>query len=279
MFSKNGKVFVGLHIYSAAIMVFVLVGCSSNSSSLPGTTPEVNVSPAIRIRATASPASTDTPLLTPVAASVTSSVNLAATSQYWQTVTKESIIGEIDSNLESVQEVLGNGRVEYYRSEQETLQVQGFNKKKNSMLPIPSDVSDFAFHTKVTWNSDLGNAGCGLLYRAEKGDPGTGPYYEFLINRSSGLPYYNINLYDSYIFIKQIGSGFTGFIKDRQGDQNDILFIVKGTEFRIYINNQRSNALYDSTISTGKLALEASSLSGSTTCQFTDTWIWSWGKH
>jgi hypothetical protein len=219
---------------------------------------------------------TPLPLSTPTA---TAGVDPSATERYWQTVTQDVRVGEVDSLLEEAHETLGNGRIEYFQTDALQVNVNGFNQKKNLMLPINYDVADFAFHSRITWNSDLGSAGCGLLFRVEQADPGRGPFYEFTINRFSGLPYYFIDLNDSYINVKRVGFGYTGFLSDAQASQNEVLFIVKGTEFQIYINHQRSNVLYDATIAKGRFAVEATTVSGSASCKFEDTWIWSWGKH
>jgi hypothetical protein len=267
-----------LPVFVAGVMVYALGACSG------ATTPSGNA--ASRSSNTENPSAfapatepvnhkelpTSTPAATPV-------MDTMATERFLQTATQQMQVGEVDSMLESVHEVLGNGRIELFQSEPMTIDVKGVNQKKNAILPVNTDVADFAFHTSVTWNSDLGSAGCGLLYRIERGDPGMGPYYEFAINRFSGLPYYWIDQNDSYLNIKRVGFGYTGFLFDSQGSQNDILFIVKGSEFQIYINHQRSNVFYDANIAQGQFALEALTVSGNASCKFEDTWIWSWGKH
>jgi hypothetical protein len=263
---------------AAGILFIGLTACSANATSSPSEASSAASRPA-RI-ATNTPAPTVTPLPPTRSATATPSVDASATQQYWQTVTRDMITGEVDSILESSNEALGVGRLEYYQAEPTTLQTSGYQQKVTSLLPIVPDVGDFAFHSKITWSSDLGSAGCGLLFREVNGDPGKGKYYEFSINRFSGLPYYSINLYDSYIFIKQIGFGYSNTVnlRDTPGSQNDIVLIVKGTGFRIYTNGYRLNAVYDATVSQGHISLQASTISGKATCQFADTWIWSWGK-
>jgi hypothetical protein len=133
----------------------------------------------------------------------------------------------------------------------------------------------YVLHTNMTWESETGFAGCGIIFHAED-NIGNGQQYKFYTLRLSGLPGWDVELWN----FGQWQSTTTGSVKlnsaidQDNGATNEIVLIVRDGLMAAYANTTRLSNVIISTRSSGRIGYFAWQESGETSCVFSDNWIW-----
>ena len=125
----------------------------------------------------------------------------------------------------------------------------------------------------VTWETDTGLSGCGIVFRAEKGIE-RGKQIRFYTSRLSGLPLWSVALYQYGIYQADITIDSNSAIKSGQGTTNHYMFIVQGTNTIIYANGTRIAATtLPADLNEGQFGFFTWEDSGESTCTFENAWI------
>jgi len=190
-----------------------------------------------------------------------------------------SAAAEIQAALGKAKIPMGDGHVVFNSPAAVSLSQSTYNTSTYRMMNGTGDVMDFAMHSNVTWNTELGLSGCGWYFRIDQGGVNRGKYYAFYFDRLSGAPFYLVASIGYGVKTRNVGEGYSNLIDDKQDAQNEMLFVARKSEFQIFVNGQHVKTIYDNATPTkGGFALMASTESGETQCTFENTWIWSWDK-
>jgi hypothetical protein len=137
-------------------------------------------------------------------------------------------------------------------------------------------VSDFVLQTDVTWETQTGFAGCGIIFRSN-GDLLKAPQYQMLFIRLQGFPLWDFEYYKNGKFQSSLlpnGALSTGALDDAQGSTNQITLVVQDTKMTAYGNGDRMSTAIDGRVKEGAVGFLATQESGETICTFENTWVW-----
>jgi hypothetical protein len=132
---------------------------------------------------------------------------------------------------------------------------------------------DFVLGVDITWDSEVGFAGCDVVFRSD-GDVGDGEFAEFSTMRLSGAPSYNLSIvhFNQY---QTISDGTSAAIKQIAQSRNHYVIAVVGSEVDIFVNGQHLTTSYiKESMTRGEIAFQAWQNSGETTCTFSNAWVW-----
>jgi hypothetical protein len=248
-------------------MLFVLMG-SACSSSLPFLVKTPTPTPT----ATATLTQTPSPTLTP-----TATLDVAATRAAEATQAYDQEVTEAKSQLAKINVSVDSGSLIYYQSQSIPLKLNNYMQGRYYPFVDDQIVTDFIVKTDVTWETENSLLLCGLILRS---DPNfeMGKQYLFEYLRLSGLPAWDIEFYNNGQFANSINGNpkVSRAIKLDNGSTNQFIMIVKGNEFDLYANNTFIGKSYDwsKQASQGYMAFYGFQDTGSSTCQFDNTWVW-----
>ena len=240
------------------------------NTSVPTNTPTSTSTP------TQTPTETPTPTPTPTKTKTpTATTDYKATEAVKATQTAEAQIAQIKSDLETVDLTLGDGKLLLFDPASYDVKVKSYNSYNYTPVGKDLTVTDFMMKVDIKWESTMGFAVCGIIFRGDK-DIQNGSYYIFQAMRFSGLPAFDIEYFENGRFISNLLGKikFNNIIDLKNGATNSyILVIAKGTFF-IYANGKRIAAADSSKLSKGILAYYTWQESGETTCTFSNAWVW-----
>jgi hypothetical protein len=264
------------------ILTVVLAACGNREIAVPPTItapatdlPQPSHTPVptntLEPTSTSTPLPTDTPTAMPTK---TPTPDLAATEAAVATQAADEIIARIAPELDKLGLSPKDGYLAWYSTQPEDIRVFDYNAAGASLVGDDLTVGDFILFTDVTWESSLGFATCGIIYRAEP--ESDGEYYYFQALRLSGLPAWAIDFWDGDRFITSVSGGAqtNRAINLDQGSTNSYMLVVQGDKMTAYANGTRLRTQYDKRRSEGYLAFTAWQDSGETTCTFSNGWVW-----
>lgn len=132
--------------------------------------------------------------------------------------------------------------------------------------------TDFVYHTDINWESSGGLAGCGLVFHSD-GDINEGQYYIFALMRLQNAPLWEMYYVNNGGW-KSLGHNYSNAIKDKQGEQNELVIITRGANVQAYVNGTRLTEIDYNKLTKGAIAEMVWQDSGVTSCTFSDTWVW-----
>lgn len=143
--------------------------------------------------------------------------------------------------------------------------------------PLDEDLilKNFMLGVDVTWNSETGFAGCGIIFRADP-DFQTGEQVVFNTIRLSGFPGWDIELHDQGGFRANLTGGIktSGAIDQHNGATNHYVISANGYNVTIYANGQRlGSATLTERRFEGTFAFFAFGDRDVTRCIFSNAWI------
>lgn len=249
-----------------ALLLVLLQGCGllpaaepPTSTSAPTDTPQPTVTPL--------PTETPTPL-------PTSTPDKAATAAAQATAAADAILDELDK-------ILGDTDIPYQDGYLQWQQVKpllvSLNGPSWNYVEIDDDLvgRDFILKSDVTWEA-TGILVCSAIFRAEP-DLERGKHYEFSYLRLSGLPAWEISVYDHGQFKNTPTKvQFSDAIDLTNGATNQVVLIVQDEQFTLYINGVRQGRYFDYSKQRmeGIFAFSASQDSGKGSCNFENSWVW-----
>lgn len=219
---------------------------------------------------TATAAPTNTPLPT-----ATKGPDLAATQAARATATTEALIAGINSQLGEFNLSTDQGR---YGGQGNLIKLTVSSYMEADFAePYPDlQVSDFVLHTKLTWHTSSGLAGCGILFRADPLEPWSQrpTLYELMLVRLQNAPGWWLIRYEEGKFKRELVDKSSAYINDEQDSVNDLILVVRGDTYTLYANGKKIGQGVDSALARGALAFQAYQESGKTVCTFSETWLW-----
>lgn len=257
------------------VTAILLGGCQSGPSALDqaGTmvAETVSAAPTDEPFPTYTPLPVETPKPMP-----TVTPNLAWTA----TLEAMNMMAELDVDVGSNSGfAYEDGYLAWKQTEPLVLQMSGPQKDAGILQAVDESINaaNFIFRSIVTWNAS-GLLICGLAYRAES-DLQKGKQYQFFFYRFSGLPAYQIDVYDLGRFKNTITDVkyADGVEVDASNDsRNEFILAAQDERFTVYINGKRQGDFYDTSKqrSEGMLAFLAWQESGKGHCTFEESWLW-----
>lgn len=157
-------------------------------------------------------------------------------------------------------------------------QIIATNAYSTIFQPINEGVEyeNFIFSIDVTWDSETGLAGCGLIFRSEP-DLRRGRQAQFTAIRLSGLPAWYLDLYEYGQFQADLLGRFltNGAIRQGADSTNTYVIVAEGTSVSVYANGTRlGGSTLPSGMTSGAFGAFTTQESGRTTCTFSNLWIW-----
>jgi hypothetical protein len=243
--------------------------------------------------ATSTPKPTDTPLPTDTSiptdtpeptATKKATANRAATqrAQQQDTAAAETefagaVLGEVQSKLDEVGEMMGYGNVVWLDPSSIEVDSSKPNNTYYKTLDSSIQAGDFAFHTNIRWETKqkVGIVNCIIMFRMGA-DISMDAMYWMRMGRISGIPHIWFELYNNGNYVTQSDYGISNYIRDGNGDENEIILVAKGNQFTAYANGKQVEVWWNSSQDSGGFALGTWQDTGSSVCTFSDNWIWAW---
>ena len=269
----------------AVILVLILACFLAACGNQETETPPTNIAPTTEVpQPSSTPAPTDTPIPTSTstplptetptkAPTKTPTPDLMGTEVANAVLQAAEIADLIAPELDKLGFSPDDGSLAWYNAPPINIRIFDYNAAQIFQLGDDLNVEDFILSTDITWESSLGYAVCGIIFRAE---PDDGEYYIFQSMRLSGLPAWDIEFwdYDQYITTVSGEVQTNRAIQLDQGSTNSFMLVVQGDKMTAYANGTRLRTQYDTHRADGLLAFVAWHESGETTCTFSDTWVW-----
>jgi len=233
---------------------------------------------ATQVQPSDTPDPTNTPLPTvtpPPPPSATP--DAAATAAVLATQSASEVLAELDKWLGSSEVAYKDGRLLWQQTEEVKITMSGPQTEDNFReLDGNLMAGDFILKSDVTWEAS-GILICGAIFRSEPNLEG-GLQYQFYFYRLSGLPAYFIDVYEFGNFKNTItDTRFSSDLDISNGGTNQFMLVAEDNQFNVYINGNRQSRFFDDgkKRSEGFFAFLAWQESGSGSCKFENSWVWS----
>jgi hypothetical protein len=229
-------------------------------SETPTNTPTETATP------TSTPTDTPTPSPTP---------DLAATANFEMTQEAEANLAVAREILEDVKVSPNSGYLAWAEQDPWPLTATTYGTSFFEPIDEGTEYQNFVMHYDVTWDTDTGFAGCGLIFHSEE-SLGSGRQYRFYSFRFSGLPYWTVELWENGGFRNSaMGRGkLNSAINLENGSTNTYTLVVKDDIMTVYANDMRLSNVPIYGADKGRIAFFVFQESGETTCEFKNAWLW-----
>lgn len=186
-----------------------------------------------------------------------------------------TMIDQVKSDLEAVDITLGDGKLLLFDPASYDVKVKSYNTYDYTYVGKDLIVTNFMMKVDITWESTMGFAVCGIIFRGDK-DIQNGSYYIFQAMRFSGVPAFDIEYFENVRFnYNLLGKvKFNSIIDLKNGATNSYILVIDKGTFFIYANGKRIAGADATKLSKGILAYYAWQESGETTCSFSKAWVW-----
>lgn len=254
----------------ALILLLATQAACSPATPQPTETPAPTSTPLPS--ATPPPTDTPTPTSTPTR-TPTATPNREATSQAKATATQQAKMDLVAPVLKNMGLSTDAGQLAWFEEEPILLMVQDYNSF--TYTPLGEDQwANYVIHSKITWDSSSGLAGCGMLLRSD-GNLDTGKHYEFDLLRLQNAPAWEMFSVKYHYIDKYLTRyKFDNIINDGKLSVNTLEILVQGKQFTPYINGEKKITMENSDLTEGYIYVIAHQESGLTTCMFENTWVW-----
>jgi hypothetical protein len=263
------------------VMVFVL-SCSvfgPAETPIPSNTPKPTETNTPQASNTPLPTNTEEPTATEKATPNKAATNRAKEQQTQAAKTEfaAAVLGEVDSKLDEVGEIMGSGSVIYLNPAPIEVESSKPNMVYYQLLDDSVQAEDFAFHTVITWDTKqkIGLVNCIIMFRV-------GPnidmdrMYMMRMGRISGLPHIWFQLYRGWNYVAESPGRASNYINDEGGAENEIVLVARGTQFTAYANGHQVEVWWNAAQDEGGFGVGTWQDTGSSVCTFSDNWIWEW---
>jgi hypothetical protein len=259
----------------AVVMVLVL-SCSIGAPAATSTPKPTD---------TAMPTDTTVPTDTPQpTATKKATANKAATQRAQQQDTAAAatefagaVLGEVQSKLDEVGEMMGSGSVIFWNSDPIAVESSSPNTLNPQLIDQSIQGANFAFHSNITWEvkQKIGIVYCAFMFRIS-GNLDMEPWYMMRMGRISGLGHILFDVLQQWSIIGESNGDISDYIKTGNGDTNDVLLVARENQFKAYVNGHQVSVWWNTKIDQGGFGLGTMQDTGASVCTFGDTWIWSY---
>jgi hypothetical protein len=207
-------------------------------------------------------------------AAPTTTLDALATQSTRATATYERHLADITDTLDQAGLVASEGHVAWAGFDPREVRT-GNEYIVSNQIAGNHDYGDFVFHSKVTWDTSTGMAGCGVIFRSEP-DLANGEQVVFITHRITGAPFWNVALRRHGELQSSLSGGFQAgsAMHSDVNSANEFVLVAMGDQLTAYANGSRLGTVTNLTRDTGRMAVLAWRESGHATCTFEDTWIW-----
>lgn len=273
---------------SLLVLIIVLLlasGCSGQSGSEPQAAPtEMPPTATAEPSLTPSPVptSTNTPEPSPTPTEVptdtpepTATVDLAATAAFESTQAAEEALAIVGEELAKYDLTTDIGHLAWVSAEPIEIVSQPGGWIFYEPIDEGTEYTEYVLHIDVTWESDTGLAGCGVMFHSEP-NLEEGKQYQFWAARFSGLPVWSVELYEyGYYVSSAMGeSKVNSAINQENGSLNTYVLEVHKGVMTAYANGKRLSNVLISSLDHGRIGFFLWQESGKTSCTFENAWIW-----
>ena len=235
--------------------------------------------PALNPTATPAPTQTVEPTQTPqptetITPSPTSTPDTTATAGAQATETAASVLDELDQLLADTDIPYKDGHLAWQQSRALSIDLSG---PDDQILAIDEELTakDFILKSDVTWNAS-GIIICGAVFRSEP-DLERGKQYRFIFLRLSGLPAWEINVFEFGQYRNSPSdTQFSGVLDQSNGATNEFVLIAQDDQFNLYLNEHHEGRYFDYSKqrTQGSFAFLGFQDSGEGSCEFENSWVW-----
>jgi len=223
------------------------------------------------------PEPTSTPLPTDTATPApTATPDTAATAAAQATAGASSVLDELEKVVGS-DTSFQDGHLVWQQTEAIAINMSG-PSADDSVHEIDGDITagNFVFKSDVTWKA-TGWMYCGAIFRSES-NLDNGEQYQFYFLRFSGLPAWYIDVYDGGRYQGSVTKEqFSGEIDIANEAVNQFVVVAEDNQFTVYFNGVDQGRYFDNSKqrSEGSFGFMAWQESGTGSCKFSNSWIWS----
>lgn len=156
-----------------------------------------------------------------------------------------------------------------------TLDIEGFEQFAYANQFLATVATDFVVAADITWNTRFGTSGCGVVLRSDGNEDALNQYLVIATRGANGHVIFmlmqagEVVEYDD-LYARGLDPKFTS----ANDTTNRLAVVGRGTTFSIYTNGTLLGHVEDDHYDRGFVALVALNQSGTTTCQFANTWLW-----
>ncbi len=251
-------------IAALAVLAFLVAACGGGAAPAADTAAPATSAPTTAATIAPTEAPTNTPEPTVDLTATADAENAAAIVQWRAYVEPDLVLAGYSLNV---------GDLAWIQTQDLTVVANSTGIQYNDLDPTYT-AANFVLGVDVVWDSETGVAGCGIIFRAD-GSILKGEQAQFFAIRLSGLPAWDIELYNFGQYQSTLTHGTSGVINQAAGSTNHYVISADGTTVRIYANGKRLGvADLKASMSQGLFGYFAAEESGQTTCTFSNTWIW-----
>lgn len=256
-------------IFVLLVSILLIVACVAPGMAAPTATPAPTDTP----EPTSTPLPTETPTLVP-----TSTPDTTATAVVLATETADVVLSELDKVLGDTDIAYKDGHLAWQQTKPMTVNLQG---PSADYMEVGQNLTagDFILKTDVIWNA-TGLLICGVTFRSEP-NLEDGKQYQFLFMRFSGLPAWAIEVHEfGYFKNSPTDVQYSAAVDQGNDATNQIILIARGEQFNLYINKVSQGRYFDYSKQRmdGAFAFVAAQESGTGSCEFENSWVWSLDK-
>ena len=254
--------------FSLLVLVFILA-CGGLTNPEPTATATV-VDPTETEPPTSTPVPTETSTPPP-----TSTPDVTATAAVQATEGATTVLTELDNLLKDTEIPYEQGNLLWQQTKPLSVEMSGPAEQNLLLSDVPS-VGNFILKSDVTWKA-TGLIVCGAIFRAED-DLKRGQHYWFGFLRFSGAPVWEIDFVEFGRFKNSISKTQSSVALDQANNAtNQFVLIAQDEQFNLYINQHREGRYFDNSKQRldGLVAFTGLQDSGTGSCTFENSWIWS----
>jgi hypothetical protein len=185
------------------------------------------------------------------------------------TQTAEAAIDEIRATLPTYGVGADEGSLGWVH-QPVTVEVRTFKEASYASDYPTVIVADFVAQADVTWITDTGLAGCGFMFRA---DPQTETFYGMGVFRG-GTGVAAFNEWQNGVSARWDRYRDAPTTNPQNGATNTLAVVARGSQFSFYVNGQVVDTVSNADLPLGAVGFAAFSESGTTTCSFSNGWLW-----
>jgi len=161
-----------------------------------------------------------------------------------------------------------------------SLDIEGFEQFAYANQFAATVVTDFVVAADITWNTQFGTSGCGLVLRSDGNEEALNQYLVVATRGANGHVLFTvmeagdlIEVYDMF------ARGIDPVFSSANDTTNRLAVVGRGSTFSVYTNGTLIGQVQDARYEIGFVALVALNQSGTTHCGFTNTWLWRFNQN
>jgi hypothetical protein len=258
----------------------LVLGTAVTATPIPTNTSTATPEPSATATATATSTATATPEPT-ATATATATPDKTGTAAAAATAAVDAFLVEIARDLKSYDLTLDSGHLAWHAEEAQVIKMNSYGEEKTLPLEGLGSVGDFLLQSEITWDSSSGLAGCGLIFRSTN-DLDKGEQYQYYMMRLENAPGWIVAYYkdgrEQYGITLDGHFKFTSILNDKRQATNKIAILARGDQFTVFLNGQGMRPLTNNKLSEGMIGVLGWQESGTSQCEFNNTWVWSFDE-